>query len=108
MKQWTKIVNIGGEFSKFPGGRFLSDGPFSGERFRTKYAKVIKENDKVVFQLDYTAGYGSSFLEEAFGGLVRDEKLTAEELHRKIDFETDDDSLIGEIWEYIDNAGTPD
>jgi len=70
----AKIVNIGAEFSKFPGGRFLSDGPFSGEAFCMKYTQVIRENDEVIFQLDDTAGYSSAFLEEAFGGLVCDGK----------------------------------
>ena len=32
------------------------------------------------------------------------EKINAWELHRKISFETDDDSMKEEIWEYIDCA----
>lgn len=57
----------------------------------------------MVVVLDGTEGYGSSFLEEAFGGLVRMgysvERLTATLKPTAIspDFET----YVEEIWDYI-------
>jgi len=35
--------------------------------------------------LDETSGYAGSFLEEAFGGLIREEKFSPPELARKLD-----------------------
>ena len=64
------------DFARSPGGRYISDGPFSGELFREKVlrpalADAEKSGERVVVELDGTSGYGASFLEEAFGGLVR-------------------------------------
>jgi hypothetical protein len=64
------------EHAPSPGGRYISDGPFSGEWFRNEIlgpavATALESEDKVKVELDGTAGYGSSFLEEAFGGLIR-------------------------------------
>ena len=54
--------------------------------------------------MDGVAGYGSSFLEEAFGGLVRVEGFTAEALKEKIRFVSEDPTLEKEIWDYVDDA----
>jgi hypothetical protein len=59
-----------------PGGRYITDGPFSGEWFREKVlgpalGAAIQTGEKLIVELDGTSGYGSSFLEEAFGGLIR-------------------------------------
>ena len=64
------------KYSKFPGPRYKKDGPGSGESFREEVLKpalrkAISEGGRVNVVLDNVAGYGSSFLEEAFGGLVR-------------------------------------
>ncbi|VVN74220.1 hypothetical protein PS708_00604 [Pseudomonas fluorescens] len=94
-------------FSEFPGPRRESIGPNSGEKFRdTVLLPAIKENPNeiIVVDLDGTAGYGSSFLEEAFGGLLRNNVpyTKAIELCNHIISE-DDESLIEEIREYIDD-----
>jgi hypothetical protein len=64
------------EYARSPGGRFRSDGPFSGEWFREEVvrpalADAIRAGDRLEVELDGTSGYGSSFLEECFGGLIR-------------------------------------
>lgn len=69
-------INIANEYTKTPGGRFKSEGEFSGEDFRDgillpKYLEAVKHNQILCINLDGGYGYGSSFLEEAFGGLVR-------------------------------------
>jgi hypothetical protein len=47
-------------------------GPDSGEEFRTRLLKELKKvPGEVQVLLDGAEGYGSSFLEEAFGGLIR-------------------------------------
>ena len=64
------------DFSKKPFGRYKSDGDYHGERFRNEVLKVKLPHplneDVVVDFSKISLGVGSSFLEEAFGGLVRD------------------------------------
>lgn len=96
------MIDIAASFTRFPGGRYRSDGNFSGERFRDDLlVPALKENERVVIRLDGTVGYGSSFLEEAFGGVVRSGAFTADELLTKLSFESTDSSLVDEIREYI-------
>lgn len=63
-------VKIADDFSKTPGGRYRTDGPFSGEEFREEFLKpALNDSQKVTVYLDGTRGYPSSFLDEAFAGL---------------------------------------
>ncbi len=104
MKKNKRIIDIGKDFSRFPAGRFLSDGPNNGEKFQINFLiPVMKKDEPVIIELDNTAGYGSSFLEEAFGGLIR-KGYSAEQIHRCLSFSTQDPSLIAEINSYIDEA----
>ena len=95
-------IHIAEDFSRAPAGRCRNDGPRSGEAFRQEHlAPALREADKVVVHLDGVEGYGSAFLEEAFGGLVRVEGFSSEELRRSLIFDTGDDALKYEIGEYI-------
>ena len=69
----TQVISIAKDFSPTPAGRYRSDGPFPGEKFRDDLLlpALRKDTEPVTVELDGTAGFGSSFLEEAFGGLVR-------------------------------------
>lgn len=103
----SKIISIAKEFSRFPAGRYRADGPFSGEQFRDdNLAPALSQNGKVIVDLDGALGYGSSFLEEAFGGLVRVKGLRAEELQTKLELRSSETSLPKEIWGYIRSAST--
>lgn len=94
------MINVAKDFSRAPAGRFVSDGPNSGERFRNQLLiPALNKADSVVLELDGTRGYGSSFLEEAFGGLVR-AGYAAVDLLRRIRFRTNDPSLVEEIKGY--------
>lgn len=106
MKEKTVIINVAKDFSVFPGGRYLSDGPFSGEGFlKQKLIPALEEANKVKVILDGTMGYGSSFLEEAFGGLVRLNKWTVAELLKKIELiSKEEPALISEIHGYMENT----
>ena len=67
-----KQIQLGRDYSDAPAGRYRSDGPFSGERFRDDILMPALASETVVeVDLSGVAGYGSSFLEEVFGGLVR-------------------------------------
>ena len=100
-----KTISVAAHFSKFPAGRFTSDGPHSGERFREVLSASLDLHD-VIVDLDGTMGYGSSFLEEAFGGLVTKCGFTPEALRKKMKIESEDPSLAKEVWSYIDSSET--
>lgn len=89
------IIKIGSDFSRTPGGRFISDGPDSGQLFRDRFLvprikDAIDSNSKVTVIMDGPRGYLSSFLEEAFGGLVRLGLFTHDELRRHLIIRADD------------------
>lgn len=63
-------------FTATPGPRYRAEGPFSGEQWRDEHLLPAYERAKGAGQqlhvsLDGVVGFASSFLEEAFGGLVR-------------------------------------
>ncbi len=103
------VINVSRDFSVTPGGRFKSAGPNSGESFRNRLAKAFQnlenEDDRVVVQLDGVRGYGASFLEEAFGGLVRNKIVPYDKIEARLKLETSKDYLKDEIWLYIKKAG---
>ncbi len=68
-KHFIKVA----EFTKYPGPRFIKLGPCSGEEFReTVLLPAIKSyGGNIIVDMNGVSGYGSSFLEEAFGGLIR-------------------------------------
>ncbi|WP_066827628.1 STAS-like domain-containing protein [Sphingomonas mali] len=99
------VIDVAADFTRFPGGRYKSDGIFSGERFREEcLVPALDRGAKVVIKLDGTMGYGSSFLEEAFGGVVRSGRFTPQELQDRLVLETSDPSLYDEIVEYLTSA----
>jgi hypothetical protein len=97
-----KVINIERDFSRYPAGRFKTDGPYSGERFREEVLiPALKGREgKVIVEFDGARGLGSSFLEEAFGGLIRSGFSTAE-LRDRLDMRSKDKSLTEEVLSYI-------
>ncbi|MCC4117593.1 STAS-like domain-containing protein [Aromatoleum toluclasticum] len=98
-------IRIASEFSRVPAGRMRTDGPFSGERFRDDFLiPALKRGDQVRIVFDGARGYGSSFLEEAFGGLVRQGLFPVNDLERRLEFISEDDPSIAlEVKGYIKN-----
>lgn len=77
------------DFSLYPAGRTRADGPNSGARFREDtlvpaLQTAIEKNDTLFVKLDDVQSYGSSFLEEAFGGLFRNEKFNSKEINKTL------------------------
>lgn len=98
-------VNVAKDFSRYPSGRFKRNGDTSGEAFREKFLYPhLKDEKSISVELDGTIGYGSSFLEEAFGGVARKLNLTSQELLKKITLVSSDKLLIEEIKQYIRDA----
>ncbi|WP_169308013.1 STAS-like domain-containing protein [Brevundimonas subvibrioides] len=98
-------MNIAKDFSEFPFGRYESHGPFNGARFRNeKLLPLLLNGQSVLVDLSDARGLAASFLEEAFGGLVR-EGLSVEELRRLLKVVSNtDSSLVSEVWFYIEDA----
>lgn len=72
-----RTISVLDNFSEFPALRHCNISDESGEKFYHKVLnKAFKEaydnNEKLTVNLDATAGYASSFLDEAFGNLVFD------------------------------------
>lgn len=101
-----KTISVAKDFTRYPFGRYPEHGDKCGQLFRENHlVPALNENDQVIVILDGTEGYGSSFLDEAFAGLVRASGFTKEVVKRKIDFTSKDDpSLIDEILGYIDEV----
>lgn len=103
-----KTIKIATDYSETPLGRYPTDSAVSGQRFREEFlCPGFKESDELTVDIDDVEGYGSSFLDEAFGGLVSKGYFDAKELHRRLtikcsnpDFEIYRDL----IWKYIDAA----
>ena len=71
-------INIANEFSPNPAGRWPSEGPYSGQRFREeilvpalKSALAKGGDERVVIDLDGSVVFSGAFLGEAFGALDR-------------------------------------
>ena len=100
-----KIISIAQHFSETPAGRYRSDGPFSGERFREEFLyPALLDSTKVQVQLDGTLGYGSSFLEEVFGGLVRENGMSFKEIKDKLEIISSRKLYLDRAWSYMRDA----
>jgi hypothetical protein len=100
-----KTINVANDFTRFPSGRYAQNGDTSGEAFRQRFLEpAIKNREEITIQLDGTIGYGSSFLEEAFGGLVRTLRIPASELFPLLHLDTRDTALLAEVEGYIREA----
>lgn len=94
-------ISIARDYTDSPGGRFITDGDYSGEEFRKKFLvpameKAILNNEDIVIDLDGCFGYPSSFINEAFAGLAK--IYGKERVKEKLQFiSLDQPSLIGKI-----------
>jgi hypothetical protein len=83
-------INIAREFGRFPGGRFIKDGPLSGEAFREfitpRINQALKNGEKIILELDDLAGLPPSFIDAAFGDLVRNRVATVKQLMDILEF----------------------
>ncbi len=105
-----QTYRISSEYSEFPGSRYINECMHSGEDFRKNHlSKIVKEcldnNQTLLIDLDGTAGYSTAFLEEAFGGLIREEQFNFREVMRTLNFKSDEEPyLIKEIIIYMTEA----
>lgn len=103
-------IKIAKDFSTAPGPRYIHEGDNSGELFRQnilfpKVSQAIELNIPFEVDLDDTAGYGTSFLEESFGGLIRKHNLPYEKIMSlMILISNEEDYLIDDVNEYLKDA----
>lgn len=99
-------VSIAKDFTRFPSGRYKRNGSTSGEAFRERFLEpALLEGDVVEVDFDGTIGYGSSFLEEAFGGVVRSLRRPPSYVLEHLRFRSSDPELEAEVRGYIEDAG---
>lgn len=114
MPKMEKILyDVGNEFHHRPMGRKKTDGEFSGEVFRDKvlfpfFNEITDRKINKILVLDFNSVSmaGSSFLEEAFGGLVRagiNKKVILKHLEILVDVELKE-LIEDRIYQYIDRA----
>ena len=101
-------LNVASEFSTTPGPRKRSEAEFSGQAFleellRPRFLSARKNASILHVNLDGAAGYPTSFLEEAFGGLARE--FGAKEVLAWITISSHDEPyLVDDIQRYIKDA----
>jgi STAS-like domain of unknown function (DUF4325) len=104
------LLKIASDFSTAPGPRRKTEGGYSGEEFRQdillpKLLEAIEKHSDLTVDLDGTAGYGTSFLEESFGGLIRENHLTLATLNKTLKIVSlEEPDLEAEIREYMRDA----
>jgi len=100
----NKTINVVRDFHERPYGRYRNDAPgcefTSGETFRQEVlAPALKKFDFVTVDLTGYNRYGRSFLDEAFGGLIREEGFSSSELKSKLAYKHE---LVERIVDVID------
>ena len=87
------------DFTTTPGPRYRSDGEFSGQQWREDHLAPAVEaaSQELCFlevDLDGVDGFATSFVEEAFGGLVRDGTIDVGSLVALLEIKCDDEPGI--------------
>jgi hypothetical protein len=106
----TITIKIAKDFSPTPGPRYIKEGKWSGELFRTTkffnvFDNALKNDVKVIVDLDGSLGYGTSFLEEIFGGLIREHHLDYNKIIEHLEIvSTEEPYLTDDILTYLKDA----
>ena len=104
------LLSIERDFSDCPGHRYIKDGNHSGELFRDTILvvyieKALSRKLKLLIDLDGTYGMCPGFLEETFGGLIREKGYSKETLTNLIIFKSQESKYnIEDILGYWDDA----
>ncbi|MGM0769960.1 MAG: STAS-like domain-containing protein [Pseudomonadota bacterium] len=103
----SKTIKVTEQFSKSPFGRYHpTDGPNSGQRFRDEFlAPALKEGEPVVVDLSGYNRYGPSFIDEAFGGLIRKSGIDYKTIENLLTIQHDQDEYyVALAWSRIKKA----
>ena len=95
-------IQLAKDFNAFPFGRYPEHGPFNGQRFRREFLlPPLRDGEMVEVDLDGARGLSPSFLEEAFGGLIREGMALADVLRRVVIKSERDPSIATQIYDYM-------
>jgi len=77
MEREAVKLKIRSDYSEYTGPRYCIQGASSGEEFyhtllNASFVEAYQKGQHLIVDLDDTAGYLSSFLDEAFGNLIFD------------------------------------
>ena len=103
-------INVIKDFSKKPYGRspekvMKGEENDTGLVFRKNLRDAISEGKKLRVILTGYNRYGRSFIDESFGGLIRDDGFTYNQLKDYLDIEHKDvQSIVDLSWERIKKA----
>lgn len=106
----NRVFSIKDDFSETPGARSRDEGDYSGEQLREEYLRplmnaALEDKDVRIIDLDGTHGYLTSFLEEAFGGLIRVDKFRLSDINRLFSIKSEEEPyLLEDINEYLQDA----
>lgn len=107
-EKMEKTISIAHDFNKFPAGRYLTDGPYNGEKFRIEYLTPALNDKKISIlriSLDGLGGVGSSFWDEAFGGLILKDKIPYHTIKQKLQLICKEDEALSKlVWDCIEEA----
>ncbi|MBP1629587.1 MAG: hypothetical protein H6Q15_480 [Bacteroidetes bacterium] len=106
------------DFSEYPGLRSCNISEKSGEefyheKFNSEFKLSVENKEKIQIDLDGTAGYSPSFLDEAFGNLVYDFSLDI--VKKYIEIKSNEEphlikfieNEVYELWETKRKKNTP-
>jgi len=105
-----QVLKVSADFSDIPGPRYIREGSYSGEDFRERLLlprlkECIEKGGILQIDLDGTQGYGTSFLEEAFGGLIRVNQLSLSDISDHIIIISEEEPYLkDDIEEYMRDA----
>jgi hypothetical protein len=93
------------DYTDMPIGRNELDGPKNGADFRENHLiPALKEYEIVNVDFNGTLGTTPSFLEEVFGGAVRNRYITGQELMRRAPVVYKFQSVKNNVKKYIKEA----
>lgn len=105
-------INLAVEFSRTPGLRYRDESEFSGEEFREDvlapaYLSAARDGETLTVYLDGTAGLATSFLEESFGGLIRQYPDREQDIReRVVVVAVEEPYLLDEVRRFMRDART--
>jgi STAS-like domain of unknown function (DUF4325) len=96
------------DYTRTPGGRTSDDGLWPGVEFLTlhllpAFERAEAAGTTLLVDLDGTASYASSFLDEAFAGLTRIKGQVA--VRQVVRIKSNDEPYLeDDIWQYVSEA----
>jgi hypothetical protein len=103
-------INIAKDFSRLPGARYPHETDYCGEDFRRrilypKFCEAKSRGEELEVNLDGLYGLSSAFLDEAFAGLILDEKESYEDVKKYLKLTgTIAPIIVRELNIYLDEA----